>query len=37
MIWNRDLRGIESPAGAIESISCDFDAAGEENTCRKLP
>ena len=30
-IWNRDWRGIESPAGDIESISRDFDAAREAN------
>ena len=36
-IRNRDLRGIESPAGDIESISRDFDAALEANRQRKLP
>ena len=33
-IRNRDLRGIESPAGDIESISRDFDAAREANRQR---
>ena len=33
-IRNRDLRGIESPAGDIESISRDFDAGREANRQR---
>jgi hypothetical protein len=37
VIRNRDLRGIESPTGDIESISRDFDVAYEANRPRKLP
>lgn len=36
-IRNRDLRGIESPANDVESISRDFDAGREANRQRKLP
>jgi hypothetical protein len=34
--WNRNMRGIESPADDVESISRDFDAAREANRQRKL-
>jgi hypothetical protein len=30
-LWNRNLRGIESLADDVESISRDFDAAREAN------
>jgi hypothetical protein len=36
VIRNRDLRGIESPTGDIESISRDFDAAREMNSENSL-
>ena len=36
-IRNRDLRGIESPAGAIESISRDFDAAWRQTHAEISP
>jgi hypothetical protein len=35
-VWNRNLRGIESPADEVESISRDLDAAREANRERKL-
>jgi len=35
-VWNRNLRGIESHADDVESISRDFDAALEANRQRKL-
>jgi len=37
VVWNRHLRGIESPAGDIESISRDFDAAREATDSESSP
>jgi hypothetical protein len=34
--WNRNLRGIESPADDVESISRDFDATREADSELKL-
>jgi hypothetical protein len=31
-VWNRNLRGIESPTDHIESISRDLDATREANS-----
>jgi len=34
VVWNPDLRGIESPADDVESIPRDFSAAPEANRPR---
>jgi hypothetical protein len=36
-VWNRDLRGIESLADDVESISRDFDAAREADSENSPP
>ena len=36
VVWNPDLRGIESPIDDVESISRDFDAAREANSQPEL-